>query len=145
MERLPHRIRIERTPEEQAERIAQDEAIRRRFEAGEGPPAGIDDNRRAAGPPDWPAKRVVAALRAERQQLGLSLADVADRMGADRGAVHKIEIGLNRNPTFDTLSRFADALGMDFAVVRRSGAADSAAPDQPGQGPKRRSRAIETD
>ena len=45
----------------------------------------------------------------------MSLADIAARAGMDRAAVHKLEIGLNRNPTFATLDRYADALGLQIA------------------------------
>jgi ribosome-binding protein aMBF1 (putative translation factor) len=66
---------------------------------------------RASGPPERPFRELIAALRAERERQGLSLADLAERTGMDRSAIHKIEIGLNRNPTFATLSRYASALG----------------------------------
>ena len=68
---------------------------------------------RALGPPDRPFRELIAALRAERERQGLSLADLAERAGMDRSGVHKLEIGLNRNPTFTTLSRYArrSALG----------------------------------
>ena len=65
----------------------------------------------ASGPPERPFRELIAALRAERERQGLSLADLAQRAKMDRSAVHKLEIGLNRNPTFATLSRYARALG----------------------------------
>jgi DNA-binding XRE family transcriptional regulator len=67
---------------------------------------------RAAGPPTRPARTLIAALRAERERQGLSLADIAERAGVDRAAVHKLEIGVNRNPTLATLNRYAEALGV---------------------------------
>jgi len=54
---------------------------------------------------------LIAALRAERERQGLSLADLAERAGMGRSAVHKLDIGSNRNPTFATLSRYASVLG----------------------------------
>jgi ribosome-binding protein aMBF1 (putative translation factor) len=66
---------------------------------------------RVSGPPERPFHELIVALRAERERQGLSLADLAERTGMDRSAIHKIEIGLNRNPTFATLSRYASALG----------------------------------
>jgi transcriptional regulator with XRE-family HTH domain len=66
---------------------------------------------RAAGPPERPFRELIAALRAERERQGLSLAELAGRAGIDRAAIHKLEIGLNRNPTFATLERYAHALG----------------------------------
>ena len=66
---------------------------------------------RASGPPARPFRELIAALRAERERQGLSLADVADRTGMDRAAIHKLEIGLNSNPTHATLTRYASRLG----------------------------------
>jgi transcriptional regulator with XRE-family HTH domain len=66
---------------------------------------------RAAGPPQRPFRDLIAALRAERERQGLSLADVAERSGIDRAAIHKLEIGANTNPTLATLTRYAGALG----------------------------------
>jgi ribosome-binding protein aMBF1 (putative translation factor) len=68
--------------------------------------------KRAAGPPVRPFRDLILALRAERDRQGLSLGDLADRTGMDRSAIHKLEIGLNRNPTYATLARYAAALGV---------------------------------
>ena len=67
-------------------------------------PPGQPRARRSAIP------RLIAALRAERERQGLSLADLAERTGIDRAAIHKLEIGVNTNPTLATLSRYAGAL-----------------------------------
>jgi DNA-binding XRE family transcriptional regulator len=72
---------------------------------------------KAAGPPHRPFGDLIAALRAERERQGLSLADVAERSGMDRAAVHKLEIGLNKNPTVETLNRYAGALGKQIEWV----------------------------
>jgi transcriptional regulator with XRE-family HTH domain len=45
----------------------------------------------------------------------LSLADVSERSGIDRAAIHKLENGLNKNPTMSALTRYADALGVRIA------------------------------
>jgi DNA-binding XRE family transcriptional regulator len=66
---------------------------------------------RAAGPPERPFRALLSALRAERERQGLSLSALANRSGIDRAALHKLEIGLNKNPTAATLSRYAEALG----------------------------------
>ena len=66
---------------------------------------------RASGPPARPFRELIRALRAERERQGLSLADLAKRTGMDRAAIHKLEIGLNSNPTYATLTRYAQALG----------------------------------
>ena len=53
----------------------------------------------------------------------------------DRAAVHKLEIGLNKNPTAETLDRYAGAMGkrIVWAVKDRA--------DRPGAG--KRTREIE--
>ena len=114
-----------RTPEAEARHAA----IRERFKDRPGPDAlyemgeiGAESRDRmkaelAAGPPDGPLRRLVTALRAERERQGLSLATVAERAGMDRAAVHKIEILANRNPTIDTLERFAAALGKTLELA----------------------------
>jgi DNA-binding phage protein len=108
-------------------RIARDDAIAARYEGDPSPRRLYQQGdisreaydrmirHRAAGPPETPFRDLIAALRTERERLGLSLADVARRSGIDRAAVHKLEIGLNRNPTVETVSRYAEALGKRIA------------------------------
>ena len=75
-------------------------------------PASMQAERvRESGPPARPFRELIGALRAARERQGLSLADIAERTGMDRGAIHKLEIGLNSNPTYTTLTRYASALG----------------------------------
>ncbi|GAC1473153.1 MAG: hypothetical protein NVSMB9_21290 [Isosphaeraceae bacterium] len=105
------------------ERIARDDAIAARYEGnpsfrqlyerGDIDKAVYDraSRLRAAGPPVRPFWDLIATLRAERERQGLSLSDITRRSGMDRSAVHKLEIGLNKNPTADTLNRYAEALG----------------------------------
>jgi ribosome-binding protein aMBF1 (putative translation factor) len=123
LEDLPHRVNVGRTPEQRAE----EEAIRQRFrpkmtlaelvamgELTEEDAAEIRAHR-AAGPPPWPARELAAALRTERERRGLSYSELAAASGIDRAAIHKIETGLNRNPTVATLDRLARALGLELA------------------------------
>jgi DNA-binding phage protein len=109
--------------ESTSDRIASDQAIAERYRSRPSPRAlaqsgQIDQQAceqaervRASGPPPRPFRELIAALRAERERQGLSLADVAERSGMDRAAIHKLEIGLNANPTYATLTRYASALG----------------------------------
>jgi len=115
------------------ERIACDDAIAARYEGNPSPRelykrGDIDQEAydrisrlRTAGPPARPFGDLIAALRAERERQGLSLGDVAGRSGMDRAAIHKLEIGLNKNPTAETLTRYAEALGkrIGWAVADR--------------------------
>ena len=56
--------------------------------------------------------QTVAGLRAERDRLGLSLADVEARCGLKRSALSRLENDKTDNPTFLTLQRYAAALGL---------------------------------
>ncbi|CAN5893971.1 hypothetical protein BH23PLA1_BH23PLA1_30880 [soil metagenome] len=69
----------------------------------------------AEGPPLANLQSLMEQLRAERQRQRLSLADLADRTGIDRAALHRLETGQNRNPTLATVDRYALALGKRYA------------------------------
>lgn len=53
----------------------------------------------------------VAALKRTREAVGLTLAEVSRRCGIDQPALSRLESGRNKNPTLDTLWRYAAALG----------------------------------
>jgi ribosome-binding protein aMBF1 (putative translation factor) len=57
-------------------------------------------------------RRFVMLLRHERERLGLSLSDVAERAEIDKAALSRLENGQQLNPTVSTLARYAGALGM---------------------------------
>ncbi|MFO7902025.1 MAG: helix-turn-helix domain-containing protein [Planctomycetota bacterium] len=57
-------------------------------------------------------RHMVDALRAERERLGLSLADVEARSGLKRSALSRLENDPTANPTLLTLQRYASAIGM---------------------------------
>lgn len=61
-------------------------------------------------------QHVMALLRAERERQGLSLADLQEATGIDRGTLCKMETGRHPNPTIGTLARCARALGKRIAV-----------------------------
>jgi DNA-binding XRE family transcriptional regulator len=56
-------------------------------------------------------KRLLHELKKQREEAGISLADVAERSGMDKAAVSRLENGHQQNPTVATLSRYAAALG----------------------------------
>jgi DNA-binding phage protein len=64
-----------------------------------------------------PLRQVVGALRAERERLGLSLADIYERSGIDRAALSRLENNEDANPTLATLERYADAVGKQMVVL----------------------------
>jgi DNA-binding XRE family transcriptional regulator len=121
-------------------RVAREEAIAARYagrpslralyEGGQIDRLAFDEAKRvrAAGAPERPFRDLIVALRAERERQGLSLADLAERTGFDRAAIHKLEIGANANPTLTTLARYAAALGAriewDLKTTAASGPAD---------------------
>ncbi len=122
--RKPHRrIAVEFT----TDRITREDAIQKRYGERPGLPemhesGQIDreayeraERLRVEGPPARPFYDLIAKLRAERERQGLSLTEIAERTGMDRAAIHKLEIGLNKNPTCATLARYADALGARIA------------------------------
>ena len=52
------------------------------------------------------------ALKRARQDRGLSLSEISRRWGIDLASLSRLETGKNPNPTFETLSRYAHALGL---------------------------------
>ena len=64
-----------------------------------------------------PLRQALAALRAERERQGLSLADINERTGIDRAALSRLENNEDSNPTLATLERYAEALGKQMVVL----------------------------
>src|SRR5262249_43142531 len=51
-------------------------------------------------------------LKRARQDRGLSLSEISRRSGIDLASLSRLEAGKNPNPALETLSRYADALGL---------------------------------
>ncbi len=62
----------------------------------------------------------VKRLRAERERLGISLADVEERSGLCRSVLSRLENDKTNNPTLLTLQRYPAALGMTLQTVLTS-------------------------
>jgi DNA-binding XRE family transcriptional regulator len=60
---------------------------------------------------------VIQLLKAERKLRGLSLADIGKRTGLNKSAISKLETNQDANPTVNTLTKYADALGMTLGIV----------------------------
>jgi DNA-binding Xre family transcriptional regulator len=107
---MEKRIRRERRlTDEEAERY---QRIRRQVDA-ELP----DIRRRArAAKPRILLRHVLKKLREERQRQGLSLADMKERSGIDRGTLSKLENDDAPNVTMNTLMRYAQAVGKVILV-----------------------------
>jgi DNA-binding Xre family transcriptional regulator len=60
-------------------------------------------------------------LKLARQSRGLSLSEISRRSGIDLACLSRLEAGKNPTPTFETLSRYAEAmdLRLDLALVAR--------------------------
>ena len=60
---------------------------------------------------------LVEELKRVRQAAGLTLAEVSRRCGIDEPALSRLENGRNRNPTLDTLWRYAAAIGRRLVLA----------------------------
>ena len=75
--------------------------------------------RRLSGAEDgWFFASIAAQVAARRAHLGLSQAELAERVGTTQSAIARLESG-GRPPRIDTLLRIADALGCDLDVELR--------------------------
>lgn len=64
----------------------------------------------------WELRQSFAALKAAREQQGLSISDLAERTGMDRAMISRLENGQVDNPTIATMNRYAQALGKRVVV-----------------------------
>ena len=100
-------------PVRTAQQRAEEEAIRR--EHGANPvrkrPAGALNRKSFAA-----ILSLVARFKSLREHHGLTLAEVAERMGIDAPALSRLETGKMLNPTLATLHKWAEALGQKLKV-----------------------------
>jgi ribosome-binding protein aMBF1 (putative translation factor) len=64
---------------------------------------------------------LVAQYKVAREGQGLTLAEVADRMGIDAPALSRLETGQMLNPTISTLHKWAEALGRKLELDLAAG------------------------
>jgi DNA-binding phage protein len=62
-------------------------------------------------------QEAVMLLKAERERMGLSLAEVAERTGIERPNLSRLENEAESNPTVATLTRYANALGKRLLIA----------------------------
>jgi DNA-binding XRE family transcriptional regulator len=101
-------------PARTAEQRAEEEAVRRHHAAQpirQRPAGAINQQSFAA------ILGLMARLKALRESQGLTLADVAKRMGIDPPALSRLETGKMLNPTLATLHKWAEALGRKLDVA----------------------------
>jgi DNA-binding XRE family transcriptional regulator len=100
-------------PERTAERRAEEEVIRRQHTANpirQRPAGAINQQSFAA------TLSLVARFKTVRESQGLTLSEVAGRMGIDPPALSRLETGKVLNPTLATLHEWAEALGQKLDV-----------------------------
>jgi DNA-binding Xre family transcriptional regulator len=100
-----------------AEEIAEEERVRETFrdrpsistliERGD-----LDPERIMTRSAEESLLRGLVELKRARQDRGLSLSEISRRSGIDLASLSRLEAGKNPNPTFETLCRYADALGL---------------------------------
>ncbi len=61
-----------------------------------------------------PLVRMGAVIRRHRLDLGLSQEELAEAVGSTQGKISRLERAQNGNPSFQTMERLADALGIEF-------------------------------
>jgi len=95
-------------PERTAEAQDEERALRRQHAdkpCRQAPPGALNQDSFAA------ILGLLARLKAAREDQGLTLAEVAQRMGIDPPALSRLETGKTLNPTLATLYKWAEALG----------------------------------
>src|SRR5712692_3613587 len=112
--------RIQRPRVQTPEQEAAEQAIRERFQRERPTLQDLVDRGDIAAVftmgEYWELRKTFAALKALREQQGLSISDLADRTGMDRAMISRLENGLVDNPTIATMSRYAKALGKRVIV-----------------------------
>ena len=111
-----HRLRVQTPEQEAAER-----ALRERFQAKR---PSLQDLVESGDVTQvftmgeyWELRRPFAALKALREQQGLSITDLAERTGMDRAMISRLENGQIENPNLATMARYAKALGKKVVVT----------------------------
>lgn len=100
-------------PQRSAEQRAEEDVIRRQHTAKpiHERPAGTVDRQSFAA-----ILQLLSRFKALRESQGLTLAEVAERMGIDAPALSRLETGKMLNPTLATLHKWAEALGQKLDV-----------------------------
>ena len=78
----------------------------------------------------------VQEIKRAREAAGLTLAEVSQRCGIDQPALSRLENGHNKNPTLDTLWRYAAAIGRRLVLTT-----EAIQDTQPARGKTKRVRA----
>lgn len=100
-------------PKRTAEQRVEEDAIRRQHTANpiRQRPAGTVNQQSFTA-----ILRLVARFKAIRESQGLTLTEVAERMGIDAPALSRLEMGKMLNPTLATLHKWAEALRQNLDI-----------------------------
>ena len=79
----------------------------------------------------------VDEIKRAREDAALTLAEVSRRCGIDQPALSRLENGHNKNPTLDTLWRYAAAVGRRLVLTT-----ETIRDTRPAQGKAKRARAV---
>jgi ribosome-binding protein aMBF1 (putative translation factor) len=110
------RARPQLTPAQQARLDAvRAKAIADRQLGVDGPPADVDTT--DATPFHFALRRFVGQLRQAREAAGLSAVEVARRTGLAAETISRLETGALTNPTYQTLARYAAAVGVRLVLT----------------------------
>jgi DNA-binding XRE family transcriptional regulator len=82
-------------------------------------------------------RALTSRMRRLREQQGLSLTDLSEKVGMTRAAISRLENGWNLNPTLETLFRYAEAIGADLHLTIDVSAEPATEPRQSGGKRKR--------
>lgn len=82
---------------------------------------GDSEGRHRSYPDAKDAFELGARVRAERERLGLTQSELAEKMGTTQPTIARLEAG-GVTPSLDTLHRAADALGLELVVDFREAA-----------------------
>ena len=74
-----------------------------------------------AAPFYFELRSFVGQLRTAREAAGLSGAEVARRTGLAAETISRLETGAYTNPTYQTLARYAAAVGVRLVLTAESG------------------------
>jgi ribosome-binding protein aMBF1 (putative translation factor) len=100
-------------PKRSSEQLAEEQAIRRQHAANpvrRRPPGAIDRQSLTT------ILNLMARFKAVRENQGMTLVELASRMGIDPPALSRLESGKTLNPAIATLLKWAEPLGLKLEV-----------------------------
>ena len=75
-------------------------------------------------------EQIMASFKEERSRKKMTMAKLSELTGIDQAALSRLENGKNLNPTIETISRIAHALGKVVAISIQEGASKEAGAEE---------------